>query len=117
MPLIVDENVGPCVPNPAPNTAVKVSLGPQMEVDVDRCTRIHSLLPTLQMVIPLMSPVTLHLKVKVPPGQVGEAALNCPLTSPGDHLTNLVSVLLSCPEPRNEKGRHLMNAFANYGKI
>ena len=85
VPLSVDENEGPCVPNPAPNTAVKVSLGPQMEVDVDRCTRVHSLLlPTLQMVIPLMSPVTLHLKVKVAPGQVGGAAVNCPLTSPGD---------------------------------
>ena len=35
MPLSVDVNEGPCVPNPAPNTAVKLSLGPQMEEDVD----------------------------------------------------------------------------------
>ena len=85
MPLSVDMNEGPCVPNPAPNTAVKVSLGPQMEEDVDLCTRVHSLLPpTLQMVIPVLFPVTLHLKVKVPPGQVGGAAVNCPLASPGD---------------------------------
>ena len=85
VPLSVDMNEGPSVPNPAPNTAVKASLGPQMEEDVDLCTRVHSLLlPTLQMVIPLLSPVTLHLKVKIPPGQVGGAAVSCPAASPGD---------------------------------
>ena len=47
------------------------------------CTRGQSLLPpTLQMVIPFLSPVTVHLKVKVSPGQVGGAAVNCPVTSP-----------------------------------
>ena len=91
MPLSVDKNEGPSVPNPAPNTALKVSLGPQMEEDVDLCTRVHSLLPfTLQMVIPFLSPPTVHLKVKVSPGQVGGAAVNCPVTSSGKKPIKMV---------------------------
>ena len=66
VPLSVDENEVALVPNPVPDLAVKVSPGPQIEEDVDLCTRVHSLLPpTLQMVISLMSPPTVHLKVKV----------------------------------------------------
>ena len=57
----------------------------QIEEDVDLCTRVHSMLPfTLQMVNPFMSPVTVHLKVKVSPGQMGGGAVNCPVTSPGE---------------------------------
>ena len=83
VPLSVDENEIALVPNPIPDLAVKVSLGPQIEEEVDRCTRVHSLtLPTLQMVILFMCPPTVHLKVKVSPGQVGEAGMNCPATSP-----------------------------------
>ena len=60
----------------------------QLVVEVDICDRVHRLLPppTLQMVIPFMSPVTVHLKVKVSPGQVGGGAVNCAVTSPGEHL-------------------------------
>ena len=84
MPLSVDEKeVALDAPNPVPGLAMKVPLGPQIEEEVDLRTRIHSLLPfTLQMVIPLMSPVTLHLKVNILLGHVGRAALNCPATSP-----------------------------------
>ena len=83
VPLRVDEKDGPLVPNPLPVLAVKVSLGSQL-VEVDLCTRTHSLLPfILQTVTPFMSPVTVQLKVKVLPGQIGGAAANCPITSPG----------------------------------
>ena len=84
MPLNVDVKEGPLVPNPLPDLAVKLSLGPQIEEEFDLCIRLHSLLPlALQIVIPLMSPTTVHLKVKVSPGQVGGAGVNCPATSPG----------------------------------
>ena len=36
------------------------------------------------MVIPLMSPVTVHVKVKVSPGQVGGGAVNCAVTLSGN---------------------------------
>ena len=85
IPLSVDEKEVALVPNPVPDLAVKTSRGPQIEEDVDRCTRVHSLLPpTLQMVIPVMTPPTVHLKVKLRPGQVGGAAVNCAATSPGE---------------------------------
>ena len=90
VPLSVDENEVALVPNPVPDLTVNVSLCPQIEEDVDPCTRTQSLLPlTLQRVIPRMSPVTVHLKVKVSPGQVGGAAVNCPVTSPGEKSMNL----------------------------
>ena len=82
MPLSVDEKEVALVPNPLLDLAVKTLLGPQIEEEVDLCGRGHSLfLPTLQMVTPFMSPVTVHLKVKVLPEQVGGAAVNCPATS------------------------------------
>ena len=88
VPLSVDVKEVAVVPNPVPDLAVKTSRGPQMEEDVDLCTRVHSLLPpTLQMVIPFVSPVTVHLKVKVSPGQVGGAAVNCPATSTGEEIS------------------------------
>ena len=84
VPLSVDVKEGPLVPNPVSDLAVKTLFGLQRE-DADLCTRVHSLLPpTLQMVNPLMSPVTVHLKVKVSPGQVGGGPVSCPVTSPGE---------------------------------
>ena len=85
VPLSVDEKEVAIVPNPVPDLAVKTLPGPQIEEDSDLCTKGHSLLqPTLQMVTPLLSPVTIHLKVKILLGQVGGAAVNCPATPPGE---------------------------------
>ena len=85
VPLRVDEKeVAPVIPNPVPAVTEKGLVDPQgAEALAVLCVRIHSLLPpTLQMLTPFMSPVTVHLKVKVSPGQVGGAAVNCPATSP-----------------------------------
>ena len=83
VPLSVDVNEVAVVPNPVPDLAMKTLPGPQIDDADDLCTRIHWLLPpTLQTVNPLMSPVTVHLKVNVSPGQVGEAAVSCPVASP-----------------------------------
>ena len=83
VPLSVDVKEGPFEPKPVPNVAVKALPGPQIDDTVDLCSRGHSLFPpTLQMVTPLMSPVTVHLKVKVSSGQFGGAAINCPVTLP-----------------------------------
>ena len=81
-PLSVDVKEVDLVPNPIPGVALNVF--PQIEMMFDDlCTKTQSLFPpTLQIVIPFMSPETVHLKVKVPPGQVGWAAVNCPATSP-----------------------------------
>ena len=70
VPLRVDVKEGL---NPVPIPAVKTLPGPQVDVvPAVLCASRHSLLPlTLQMVIPFMPPVTVHLKVKVSPGQVG----------------------------------------------
>ena len=86
MPLIVDEKEVAFVPNPDPGVAVKVLPGPQLDVASGvLCDRRHSLLPlTLQMVTPFLSPVTVHLNMKVSPGQVGGAAVNCPATLPSE---------------------------------
>jgi len=85
-PLSVDEKEVAIVPKPVPGLALRALSGPHVEMaSAVLCARIHSLLPaTLQMVTPLMSPVTVHLKVKVSPGQVGGAAVNCAATSPGE---------------------------------
>ena len=78
VPLSVDEKEVAFVPNPVTGVMVNASLSPQIMEEVDTCVRGHSLLPpTLQMVIPFLSPVTLHLKVKTSPGQVGGGAVNC----------------------------------------
>ena len=75
VPLRVDEKEVALVPNPVSGVTVN---GPQIVEEVDVCVRGHSPLPsTLQMVTPFLSPVTLHLKVKISPGQVGGAAVNC----------------------------------------
>ena len=69
-------------PNPVSILAVKTRPGPQVDVvPAVLCVSRHSLFPpTLQMVIPFLSPITVHLKVKVSPGQVGGGAVNCPAT-------------------------------------
>ena len=88
VPLRDEENEGPLVPNPIPGLAVKALSGPQIEEAViDLCDRGHSLLPptlppTLQVVIPVSFPSTVHVMEKVSPGHVGGAALNCPSTHP-----------------------------------
>ena len=85
VPSSVDVKEVAFVSKPVPGLAVKALLGPQIEEDDDLCCRGHSLLLlTLQVVSPIMSPVTVHLKVKVSPGQVGRAVMNCPATSPGE---------------------------------
>ena len=81
---------GPLVPNPLSGIAVKGWLAPLgiqvLRLVAVKCDRGHRLVPllllpfTLQTVFPLMSPVTVHLKVKVSPGQVGGGAVNCPAT-------------------------------------
>ena len=84
------KEVASLVANSVPDLALKVSLGPQVEEKVHLWKRLHSLLPfTLQMVNPFMSPVTVHLNVKVSPGQVGGAAINCPATPPGEKYSHL----------------------------
>ena len=84
VPLSADEKEVAFVPNPVPVVTVKGLPDPQGPGEFAIvCSSEHSLLPfTLQMVIPLMFPVTVHLKVKVSPGQVGGGAVNCPVTSP-----------------------------------
>ena len=86
LPLSVDEKEVALVPNSVPVVTVKgVPDCPQGTGSLAvLCTRKHSLLPfTLQMVIPFLSPVTVHLRVKVSPGQVGGGAVSCAATSPG----------------------------------
>ena len=68
MPLSVEEKEVAFVPGPKPvlALAVRVLFGPQICVEFELCTRPHSLLLfTLQMVIPLLPPVTLHVKVNL----------------------------------------------------
>ena len=84
------KEVASLLANSVPDLALKVSLGPQVEEKVDLWKRLHSLLPfTLQMVNPFMSPETLHLNVKISPGQVGGAAINCPASPPGQKYSHL----------------------------
>ena len=86
VPLSVDENEVALVPNPVIPLAPKAPPGPQVAVaPAVLCDRRHSLLPfTLQIVIPL--PVTVQVKTIVTPGQVGGAAVNSAVTSPGVYL-------------------------------
>ena len=86
VPLSVDvKKVAFVVPNPVPDVAVKALSGPQADVATAvLCVRGHSLLLfTLQRVTPLTLPVTVQVKIKVSPGQVGVASVNCAATSPG----------------------------------
>ena len=93
VPLRVDEKeVAPVIPNPVPAVTAKGLVDPQgAEALAVLCVRGQSLLPpTLQMVTPFLSPVTVHLKVKVSPGQVGGAAVNCPVTTSGKKPIKMV---------------------------
>jgi len=88
VPLSVDEKEVTLVPNSDPDVAVNTRPAPHVdEAPAVLCGRVHSLLPfTFQMVIPLLFPPTVHPKLKVLPGQVGGAALNCADASPaGEH--------------------------------
>ena len=88
MPLSVDEKEVAFVPNSDPDVAINALPAPHVdEALAVLCGRVHSLIPfTLQMVIPFLSPVTVHPKLKVLPGQVGGAAVNCVDASPaGEH--------------------------------
>ena len=81
VPLSVDVKEELFNPNPVPDLAVKALLGPQTEIEVDLCSKAHSLLPpTLQVVSPFMFPSIMHVNLKVSPGQEGRAAVNCPAT-------------------------------------
>ena len=85
VPLSVDEKEVALVPNPVTVVTMKGLPDQQGRGSLaTACTSRHSYLPpTLQMVIPFLFP-TVHLKVKVSPGQVGGGAVNCPVTSPGN---------------------------------
>ena len=89
MPLSVDEKeVVLNDSNPVPGLTVKPLAVPhERGLGTVLCIKIHSLLPppTLQRVIPFMSPVTVHRKVKVSPGHVGGAGMNCPATYSGEN--------------------------------
>ena len=80
VPLSVDEKEVKFLANPVRGVALKASFVPQVSSEIDLCVSEHSLLPppTLQMVIPFLFPVTVHLNVKVSPGQAGGALMNCP---------------------------------------
>ena len=84
VPLSVDVKEVALVPNPVPVVTVKGLVDPQGRGScIVVCGRRHPLLPpTLQWVTPFMSPVTVQLKVKVSPKQLGRTATNCPATSP-----------------------------------
>ena len=73
-------------PNSFPGVAMKAVCGTHrgaVVVPVDAFANVHSLLSFIpQRVDPLLPPVRVHLKVKVPPGQE-EVSASCPVTSPG----------------------------------
>ena len=73
VPLSVDVKEVALVPNPVPVVTVKGLVDLQgLGSSAVLCTREHSLLPpTLQTVIPFLSPITVHLKVKVSPWRTG----------------------------------------------
>ena len=105
MPLSVEEKEVAFVPGPKPvlALAVRVLFGPQICVEFELCTKIHGLLPfTLQVVSPLMSPPTVHLKVKVSPGQVGGGPVKVPITSPGGKYITLTCVTMCGGAPCKE---------------
>ena len=86
VPLSVDVKEVALVPNPVPVVTLKGLRDPHGPGALAvLCSSEHSLLPppTLQMVTLLLPPVTVHLKVKVSPGQVGGGARNCPATTSG----------------------------------
>ena len=101
LPLRVDEKEVAFVPNSGPGVAVKAVAEPQGPgVLAILCPKRHELPPppTLQNVVPVTS-LTVQLKEKVSPGQVGGAGVNCPATSPGENTkmyTHLVYPIVAC---------------------
>ena len=83
VPLNIDEKEVAFVVS---NLAVKTLPQVVMTVGVlcDKAHILPPLPPTLQKVVPVLSPPTVHLMVMVSLGQVGGAAVNCPPTSPGE---------------------------------
>ena len=84
VPVSVEE----LYPNSVPSVAMKAVCGTHRGaavVPADAFASVHSLLSfNLQRVDPLLLPVRVHLKVKVPPGQE-EVSASCPVTSPGQN--------------------------------
>ena len=110
MPLNDDVNeVASFFPNPVPDLAGKALSGPQLEdEEVDLCERGHSLLlPTLQVVNPVLSPTTVHVKEKVSPEHVGGAAVNCPVTNPEGNTAELLRYM----HPNKAKQTHKCPLF------
>ena len=96
VPLSVDKKrLAFVVPKPVLAAAMKTPPGPHVDVASGVvCARIHSLLPfTLQMVIPFLFPVTIHVRVKVSPGQVGGSGMCCPATLPVEEIHTVIIVL------------------------
>ena len=91
VPLSVDKNEVAFVPNPVPGVTMKGLPVPQGTGSLAvLCSRVHSSVPpTLQMVIPFMSPI-LHQNVNVLPGQAGAAPVNCPATQPGGECVTVL---------------------------
>jgi len=89
--LSVDENKVEAIPNPVLALAVKTLPGPQVAMaPAFLCRREHSLLPPiLQVVIEVLSTPTVQLKVDVVSGQVGGAAVNCPVALSAWRQANL----------------------------
>ena len=85
---IDEKEVASITPNPVPVVIVRTVS--HVDTAAALCARIHELLPpTLQVVCPFLSPVTVQLKVKVSPGQVGGGPVSCPATSPGEKIHKL----------------------------
>ena len=111
VPLSVDEKEVALVPNPVPDLAVRVLPGPHVDTAPTVLSeKIQALLPpTLQVVNPFLSPVTVQLKVKVSPGQVGGAAVSCPATSPE---RNKRYIPVECTkETETEEGKDMQIAW------
>ena len=89
VPLSVDTKEVALVPNPVAVVTVKGLPYPQGPgISAVLCSKVHSLLPTIQAVTPSLFPVTLQVKMKVSPGQVRGGIVNCPETSPGEKNDN-----------------------------
>ena len=75
-------------PNSFPGVAMRAVCGIHRRaavVPADAFASVHSLLLFIpQRADPLLPPVRVHLKVKVPPGQE-EVSASCPVTSPGQN--------------------------------
>ena len=120
VPVSVDVNEVALVPgpNPVPGLAVNSLFGPHRTLPATICDKGHSKVPptfTLQMVTPFLLPRTVHLKVKRSPGQVGEAVINCPLTSPAYVDRNTVSTAKqNCYFRQEFCGYHVCACYSSF---